>query len=65
MSLGSNSNFKTIFHKQERKLVQDYVNCFKIQLKDVPELKEDLTINPVYIQLKAKIEFGEKLLGKR
>ena len=65
MSLESNSDFKTMYHKQERKIVQDYVNCFKIQLKDVYELKEDLSINPVYIQLKAKIEFGEKLLGKR
>lgn len=65
MSLESNSDFKTMYHKQERKIVQDYVNCFKIQLKDVSELKEDLSLNPVYIQLKAKIEFGEKLLGKR
>ena len=65
MTLGGNSIIKTMFHKQERKLVQDWVNCFKKELKDVQELKEDLTINPKWIELRAKIDFGEKLLGKR
>jgi len=65
MTLGGNSIIKTIFHRQERRLVEEYVESFKLQLKQTQEMKEDLTPNPVYIQLKAKIEFGEKLLGKR
>lgn len=65
LSLGGNSTIKTIIHKQEMKLVRDYLNCFETELKGVSELKEDLTPNPRFIILKAKIEFARKLLGKR
>lgn len=65
MTLGGNSIIKTIFHKQERKLVEDWVGTFKKELSSTQEFKEDLTPNPVYIQLKAKIDFAGRLLGKR
>jgi len=65
MSLGGNSKIKTMFHKQEVKLVRDWVACFKKELMDVSELKDDLTINPKWIELRAKIDFGERLLGRR
>lgn len=65
MTIGGNAQFKTLIHKKERELVRDYVNCFKVQLKETEEFKDNLIPNPVYIQLRAKIEFGEKLLGRR
>lgn len=65
MSLGGNSTIKTIIHKQERKLVTDFLNCFEAEFREVPELKDDLSPNPRFIILKAKIEFARKLLGKK
>ena len=65
MSLGGNNRIKTIFHKQERIMVREYVESFKLQLEQVPEMKENFTQNPKHIELRSKIEFGEKLLGKR
>lgn len=65
MTLGGNSIIKTVFHKQEVALVRDWVARFKKELREVSELKDDLTMNPKWIELRAKIDFGERLLGRR
>ncbi len=54
----------SFFHKHERKILEEYLNCFKTEIKGVNPLKDNFEHNPKYLQLKANIEFSEKLLGR-
>ncbi|KKM80632.1 hypothetical protein LCGC14_1337820 [marine sediment metagenome] len=65
MSLGGNSRIKTIFHRQERVLVQELLDCYKKQIRDVQKLDDDFKQSYRWTELNAKIEVLEKLLGKR
>lgn len=64
MSFGGNAQFKTLFHRKERELVQSYLSSFKVQIKEVPEMADDLRKNYKWVELKANIELCQKLLGK-
>lgn len=64
MTFGGNAQFKTIFHRKERELVRSYLVSFKAQIKDVPELDDDLRKNYKWVELKANIELCQKLLGR-
>ena len=72
VSMGKNSNVvnkKTehVFHKMERKLIKGYLDLYNKQI--ISELENtyvgpyDSGINIKLIELKAKKEFCEKLLG--
>ena len=65
MSLGGNSKIKNLFHRQERNLVQEYLNSFVLQIKDVEKLNDDFKQNVRWTEFDAKIQFCRKLLGKR
>ena len=64
LSFGGNAQYKTLFHKKERELVQSYLNSFKAQLKEVTELDDNLKRNYKWVELKANIELCQKLLGR-
>ena len=65
MTFGANAQFKTLFHRKERELVRSYLDSFRVQLKEVPEVDEALRMNYKWVELKAKIDLCEKLLGKK
>jgi len=64
LSFGGNAQYKTLFHRKDRELVQSYLSSFKIQLKEIPEMDEDLRKNYKWVELKANIGLCQKLLGK-
>ncbi len=64
LSFGGNAQYKTLFHRKERELVRSYLISFRAQIKDVPELDDNLRKNYKWVELKANIELCEKLLGK-
>lgn len=64
LSFGENAQYKTLFHRKERELVRSYLVSFRAQIKDVPELDDNLRKNYKWVELKANIELCEKLLGK-
>ncbi len=47
---------------RDRLVIHNWIKCFEKELKDVPDVKKDLTPNPMWHRLQAKIEFGKKLL---
>ena len=65
LTFGETAQYKTLFHKKERELVRSYLVSFRTQIKDVPELDDDLRKNYKWVELKANIGLCEKLLGKR
>lgn len=64
LSFGGNAQYKTLFHRKDRELVQSYLSSFKIQIKEVSEMDDDLRKNYKWVELKANIELCKKLLGK-
>ena len=65
MTLGGNSKLKTLFHRQERVLVQEYLDSYVLQIKGVVKLNDDFSQSHHWTELNAKIEFCRRLLGKR
>lgn len=64
LSFGGNAQYKTLFHRKERELVKSYLISFRAQIKDVPELDDNLRKSYKWVELRANIELCEKLLGK-
>lgn len=64
LSFGGNAQYKTLFHRKERELVRSYLISFRAQIKDVPELDDNLRKNYKWVELKANIELCQKLLGR-
>ncbi len=65
LNIGENAVYKSIIHKKERELVRNYLSAFREELKRVQEFDESLRKNYKWVELRAKIELCEKLLGKR
>lgn len=67
MTFGGNASYKTLFHRKDRELVEGYLNCFKAELKTVNEMSTlQLGVkNYRWVELNAKKEFCEKLLGRK
>ena len=65
LSLAENALYKSMVHKKERELVRSYMSAFKAQLKDIQEFDENLRKNYKWVELRAKVELCERLLGKR
>lgn len=67
MSLGGNSKIKTVYHKQERVLIQGYLASYMAQLlctdKYCQRFGDGYGLNPKWIELDSKREICEKLLG--
>ena len=65
LSLGDNALYKSMIHKKERELVKSYLSAFREELKGVQEFDESLRKNYKWVELRAKIQLCERLLGKR
>ncbi len=65
LTLGENALYKSMIHKKERELVKSYLSTFRRELKEVQEFDENLRKNYKWVELRAKIDLCERLLGKR
>ena len=66
MTYGNNGQLKTVFHAKERKLIRSYLESYKVQLEVTSKYGDHLVygkLQPKWIELNAKKELCEKLLG--